>query len=186
MAGPAAGIILPKPLNDSAKAGIRREILAMSTLVSEDDFWIQDRPFLLVLGEDYEAEPDEDEAADLERIIGWKPQDEVNFVAMGDGRQDHLYLGQVCLHFVKKLGGLVDLGGALKPPVPAVVPSWAFGTHDHWSEYEPYFQKMVKGLPGRVYTVPYLKANGDEWVYHVADAEFLKAWLDHPNFHMVK
>jgi hypothetical protein len=158
----------------------------MSTLMTEDDFWIQDRPFLLVLGEDYEAELDDYPAEGLDRIVGWLPQDEVNFVALSDGPQDHLYLGELCLHFAGKLGGLVNFGGPLKPPLPKAVPSWAFGVHDRWENYEPYFRKMVKGMPGKVYTVPYQKPGGDEWVYHIGDADFLRAWLKHPNFHMVE
>jgi hypothetical protein len=41
-------------------------------------------------------------------------------------------------------------------------------------------------MPGRIIEIPYETASGDEWLFHVVDPEFMRAWLTHPDFHMIK
>ena len=40
-------------------------------------------------------------------------------------------------------------------------------------------------MPGQVFDMYYTVA-GDRWVSHMVDTTFLRAWLQHPNFHMIK
>ena len=47
-----------------------------------------------------------------------------------------------------------------------------------------YTQKLA--LPGRVRSIGYETARGTRWLYHVLDAEAMCAWLEHPDFHLVK
>jgi len=70
MAGPCAGILLPKPMSDEMKADIRADIRRMSTDVEGDDFRVQDRPFTLILGPD-EGELEEYRAGGVPEITGW-------------------------------------------------------------------------------------------------------------------
>lgn len=44
----------------------------------------------------------------------------------------------------------------------------------------------VQEMPGRVYEVHYETGRGTRWVYHIVDRTFLRAWMNHPNFYMVK
>lgn len=44
----------------------------------------------------------------------------------------------------------------------------------------------VNAMPGKVYTHEYTTAAGHRWVSHIVDTTFLRAWMEHPNFYMVK
>jgi hypothetical protein len=47
---------------------------------------------------------------------------------------------------------------------------------------------MVKEMPGTIIGVidPSQIGQPRHWPSHVADATFLRAWLAHPDFHMIK
>ena len=45
---------------------------------------------------------------------------------------------------------------------------------------------FVHSLPGKIYEFHYMTANNEPWVSHVVDITFLRAWLEHPHFHMIK
>jgi hypothetical protein len=186
MAGPVAGILLPDKMTEGTKAGIRVEIQRMSTIVEGDNFWIQNEPFILILGEEYEGQMDEYKDNGVPSLIGWVPHDEVSFAAMCNGDQDHLLLGELCLRFVRKLGGLVNFGGPLPFPMPPEVADRYWRGGSNWAEFESYSTQMTSGIPGKLYTVPYVTANNANWVYQIGDVEFMEAWLKHPHFHMVK
>ncbi|WP_429227545.1 DUF6368 family protein [Inquilinus ginsengisoli] len=46
--------------------------------------------------------------------------------------------------------------------------------------------RYLIGLPGKVIAIPYELGNGRVWGRHVGDTTFLRAWLGHPDFHMIK
>lgn len=190
MAGPTASIIVPDSMNDELRADIRADVKRMSTKVDADDFWIQGRPFILTLGPEYEGELEEYVTDGVPQVIGWTPRDTIGLAAMCNERQDHLILGHLCLHFVRKTNGLVDFGGALTPPIRCEVQrlfdEHYSGAGTSWADWEPHFRTMIQDLPGHVYAVPYTTADRHAWVSHLCDADFLEAWLQHPDFHMVK
>jgi hypothetical protein len=45
---------------------------------------------------------------------------------------------------------------------------------------------FVQGMPGKVYEIYYETARKTPWVHHIVDMTFLRAWMSHPHFHMVK
>ncbi|WP_405834716.1 MULTISPECIES: DUF6368 family protein [unclassified Streptomyces] len=45
---------------------------------------------------------------------------------------------------------------------------------------------LVASLPGTLREVSYDTGGGDRWIRHVGDREFLTAWLQHPDFHLIK
>ncbi|MEU2179335.1 DUF6368 family protein [Streptomyces thermolilacinus] len=45
---------------------------------------------------------------------------------------------------------------------------------------------MASDLPGRLAEVSYDTGGGGRWLRHVGDVEFLEAWLQHPDFHLIK
>ena len=49
---------------------------------------------------------------------------------------------------------------------------------------EQYVQEL--SLPGRVFHMYYITARNTIWIYHLVDPDFLRAWLQHPHFHMIK
>ena len=44
----------------------------------------------------------------------------------------------------------------------------------------------VHSIPGSVYEIYYERASGKPWVYHIVDTTFMRAWLNHPRFRMIK
>jgi hypothetical protein len=104
-----------------------------------------------------------------------------------NGDDDHRNLASVALIASKFLSGLVDFGGAIIPTLPASMRSgmWLW-EQANWSDIEPYFNKMVSPIKGRVFTFEYKTANNRIWANHICDIEFLEHWLNHPNFHMIK
>ncbi|WP_417381151.1 DUF6368 family protein [Gimesia sp.] len=160
MAGPSAGIILPELLTQVKKNDILMYLESISSQVrGKYDFWIEDRPFLYTEG------PESDEALQISieeevpEVIGWIPQDSIGFAAMCNSAQDHHILGELCLYFARELSGLIDFG-------------WTLG---NLTDYR-----------GMLYEIHYNKHNGLNMFYHMGDAEFMKYWLQHPWFHMIK
>ena len=44
----------------------------------------------------------------------------------------------------------------------------------------------VHSMPGNVYEIYYETGRKARWVFHIVDTTFLRAWMDHPRFHMIK
>jgi hypothetical protein len=55
--------------------------------------------------------------------------------------------------------------------------------------YEPSMEEIsafVHTIPGKVYPIYYETGRKTLWVWHIVDTTFLRAWMDHPHFYMVK
>jgi hypothetical protein len=116
--------------------------------------------------------------------FGFTPVDEILVVAFCNGDEDHRILGELCVRLVERFGGLVSFGGALWPPVP---PEAGIDVlHADWRQVEPHFRRMIEALPGKVVGLKYEPQPGRQWVVHVANEAFARAWLSHPRFRMVK
>ncbi len=59
MAGPVVSLILSKSITEEQKLFIRNEIKDISDNIEGDDFWVQERPFIVIIGPEYEEEIDE-------------------------------------------------------------------------------------------------------------------------------
>ncbi|BBH69728.1 hypothetical protein ACTI_64130 [Actinoplanes sp. OR16] len=114
---------------------------------------------LLVEPEDYESDEFE-EAESLIGALGFLPATEIVLAAALHRPESHRMLATTALELAVLYDGFVDFDGLL-PPVAAT-------------------------LPGRLFTIASgpLATVDDGW--HVGDAEFLRAWLRHPGFRMVK
>ncbi|MCP4155124.1 MAG: hypothetical protein GY757_45790 [bacterium] len=192
MGGPAASIIIPAPLGEEAKAGIRADIQRMAKHIEGDNFWIEDTPLFFCIGPEFEGdEPLEDYIAEgVPGIIGWTPRDNLDLISLCKSKRDHRVLGELCLYFARKLNGLIDFNGALTPPIRGKVKTLFHerysGSGNNWEDWEPHFNEMVRGMPGRLFSIPYVTITGMTWVSHIGDAEFMVSWLQHPNFHLIK
>lgn len=160
MAGPTAGIILSNTISSEQVDEIRLEISKMASRVKGDEFWVHERPFILIIGPEYEDEFKDCKIEAVPEIIGWTSVDTIGFAAMCNDAIDHKILGELCLHFSRLLDGLIDFSGELNG-------------HDDASS-------------GRLFSMNYLAASGKSCIHHIGDAEFLEGWLKHPNFHMIK
>lgn len=201
MGGPSASVLLPRSLNDQDHAAIRELIVAMSRQdlgnhpLGPDAFWVCDthpaggrylgsgRSFAVNCGS-----PSHFDVAELARIetgFGFAPAAEVTVSAFCNDDEDHRILGEFCTRLAEKLGGIVDFNGALLPPIPVGRLVVDFVDLE-WRQVETDFLRMIAGLPGLLLGISYEPQPGREWVHHIGDVAFLKAWLGHPNFRMVK
>jgi len=94
------------------------------------------------------------------------------------GPENHLLLGHLALAMACRLGALVDFDGVLGYPTPRDE------TRDEADLATA--RTLVASLPGRVAEVSYDTGGGGRWFRHVGDAEFLTAWLRHPDFRLIK
>ncbi|MEU8542390.1 DUF6368 family protein [Streptomyces sp. NPDC048717] len=94
------------------------------------------------------------------------------------GPENHLLLGHLALGMARRLGTLVDFDGVLGYPAPRDE------TRDEADLATA--RTLVASLPGTVAEVSYDTGGGDRWFRHVGDTEFLAAWLQHPEFHLIK
>jgi len=199
VSGPVSSVLLPEPLTGSDHAALRELIDAVSDHDLDrppvpDAFWVCDtrpagggytgggRPFAVTTGMEPNREPGE--LPQVAAAFGFTPADEICVIAFCNGDEDHRILGELCAWLVERFGGVVDFGGPLWPAVPPEAAIDIFDTD--WRQVEPYFRRMVEGMPGRVVGVWYEPQPGRWWVVHVGDAAFLRAWLGHPRFRMVK
>lgn len=110
--------------------------------------------------------------------LGFLPAARIHVDAYVHGRDSHRGLGHFVLGLAEATGGLIDLYGAIAPPDPsAVLPP----AHDVEA-----VRAYIREMPGRIIEVPYELAAGGDWIFHIVDAEFLRMWLNHPDFHMIK
>jgi hypothetical protein len=209
MGGPSASVLLREPLSASQIGQINETIRAISSHIVPGngyhcDFWVSD---LRPLGGSYVGAgkplglsfygPD----GPMETIVQWDsarmpvfvaefgfvPQQEVSLAAFCNDREDHAILGRLTLYVAELIGGLVDFNGAILPHLPVRITGESFWFEKAvWADVEPYFNAMAGEMPGRIVSFPYETARGTTWASHVADAAFLRAWLAHPDFHMIK
>jgi hypothetical protein len=103
----------------------------------------------------------------LSNALGWMPRCELS-VGLGCNQpRDHKVLGWLCAELAGGFDGMVDMNGVL--PIPE---------RKGWKEAD---------LSGTLLIA--LHEYGDEGKlteFHLADAAFLRTWLQHPNFHMIK
>lgn len=200
MAGPGAQVLFATAATPSWEAALDGMIdLVKSGERKGDSFWIgttrpiggfyegEGRPFLVSIGTELPWEEslltDSGETpAFYERPFGFRPDMGVTLNAMSNQPQDHRILGELALAVAKRLGGIIDLCGLI---VPREVP-FEDRQGAAWSAVQPKVEAFTAALPGKAVATPYTTISEREWASHTVDAEFLRAWLCHPEFHMIK
>ena len=160
MAGPTASILISDKLSDEQRLSVRSAILEMSNHVDGNSFWIQERPFIVGFGPEYDGEMEEYATSSLSSMTGWMPKDSVRFAAMCNQPIDHRLLGGLCLRVAKLLGGVVNFGAEL--------------------------DLETKRWEGKLFVLHDQSVSGGECECHIGTAAFLEWWLKQPNFHMIK
>lgn len=117
--------------------------------------------------------------ASIEAAFGRVPRDSVFLDAGVNGSDSHRILAELALAIAERLDGIIAFCGLLAP---------FRGLFDSrtWDEVQADAANHLAGLPGKVAVIPYETADGGIWGAHVGDTTFLRAWLDHPAFRMVK
>jgi hypothetical protein len=115
--------------------------------------------------------------------FGFVPAATVWLAANVNGPASHRVLGELCLWVAERFGGIINFGGALLKgwkPRSDRNEDWC------WEAARPHAEAFLSSLPGKVIAQTYTTARGPTWASHVADATFMRAWLDHPEFFMIK
>lgn len=202
MAGPTASVIVTHVLTDDDRASVTAMIDSVSDHREAGDFSVtrthalggsyvgEGRPFHFEERTLQQQYGDDASASAVVRAIGSSfdvsPVSHVDFAAMWNGAEDHRILGELCLWAAERLRGLVDFGGALLPRLSAdAFTRYVDGTLT-WDDARPFHRSLVAQIPGKIIDVPYATASGRSWAFHVGDPAFLRAWLAHPGFHMIK
>jgi hypothetical protein len=163
MAGPVASVLLPSKMSVERVAALRTGISRIADDVQGDDFWVDQRPFILTVGPEYPEAISEILDAGLPEVLGWSPEDVVSFAAMCNDDQDHRLLARLCIDLAEAEGGVIDFGGRL-----AISPQLD--------------DKPVRvENPGGVTGVLFVTARS-----HYGDAALARSWLRHASFRMVK
>lgn len=93
------------------------------------------------------------------------------------GQLNHMLLGHLTLAFAQRLHAVIDFDGVL---------GFTPGGRAEEAADLARARALVASLPGTVREVSYDTGGGDRWIRHVGDLQFLRAWLQHPDFCLVK
>ena len=176
MSGPVASVLFT-PTGKSVRGLVGRAREACGdTSGTDQEFWLEGRPFLSTAGPEYPEQRTEIVESGLPRLLGWMPEEVVRFCAMCNGAEDHRLLGRLCLALCEETGGLVDFAGLLSigPDLGGSAPAPA--------------ARLVNpmGLEGILFATTHAMVWGDFGTHHYGDANLLRAWLEHPDFRMNK
>jgi len=174
MAGPTASVLLGQTADvervrkyiedtfQTMQLGVPRHGLEIAY-----DGWIDKRHLIVTCGLKYEERFEEIDMAELSRACGFAPVDEIGIAAMVNSAEDHFMLARVCCFLAEEFHGIIALHGK-----PWDIPD-----------------AQVKQIPGQLIALrdfdggePLSEERSD--IY--CDAIFLKNWMKHTSFRMVK
>lgn len=172
MAGPTASVLLNILPSDELITSIYNIIDTFSYNRENNDFYI---PESLVSSTNTELKsfgvemhlitPDyyeysEKELNEIKSTIKIEPKFDIRLYAMSNDIESHEILGFLCLKIAETANGIIDFGGLLEIKLPI--------------------------NSGNLYTISYELASGGIGYYNICDTKFMKYWLEHEKFRMVK
>lgn len=177
MGGSSASVLLPRPLTQAEREEIRASVSLESNHLIEAHF----------PGHDYSIFIDEFteiHRAKIDETFGLMWTTKVELDAIVSGSESNRILGQITVRLAEHYGGITDFGGVLWPS--AAGDKWRGHGNTEWHDIEREVMAILGELPGRLIALPYKTARDTQWAVHYGDARFLRAWLEHPHFHMIK
>ena len=205
MAGPTSSILLQNIPDEIQKGRIYNVLSEISSSREGNDFWVNDtskidgtsktkgQPFGISfdeINEKYYAY-DEFELMQIEEFADFMPKFDIGFFAMCNGEIDHRILGELTYFFAKEFDGIIDFDGAIYfyDLLPKEIKKDGIGEFMEkieWSAILAYHEAIVKEVNGKIHPIEYETINHTTWAYNICDVEFMKNWLKHPRFHMIK
>ncbi|MEU6493843.1 DUF6368 family protein [Streptomyces sp. NPDC046984] len=190
MGGPAAGLWLPVrrsaldavpwlegfcEVRIQSDDSLEFEVHRPSAIGLQELEWSSPQPFRL--GPESLEDYQEFGFPGLERA----PAAELAVLSYCSGPDDHRLLGHLTRYLAERYDALIDFGGLLE---------YRSFLHDPSGQEEAdrlaESRALVSSLPGRIREMPYTTEAGGCGYGHVGDRAFLTAWLDHPDFRMIK
>jgi hypothetical protein len=176
MAGPTASVLFDRTESEAVPLVRRARLACGSDGGDNQEFWLDGRPFVATNGFVDPRMLAELVKSGLPSLLGWTPKGVVVVAAMCNGAEDHRLLAQLCLAICEETGGIVGFGGALP-----------FGADlDGRGPARSSRVENPAGLQGVLFSTSYETAGGSFATTHYAGAKLLRAWLEHPTFHMIK
>ncbi|MCZ4606228.1 DUF6368 family protein [Streptomyces sp. Lzd4kr] len=96
--------------------------------------------------------------------------------AYSSGPVNHVLVGHLALELARRWNTPIDFDGLLAYP-------FARDESPDPADLDR-ARALVASLPGAIAEVSYATGGGGRWMRHVGDAEFLAAWLRHPQFRL--
>jgi hypothetical protein len=265
MGGPGASVLLRNALTKQHKDELEIWLQSITSHLEKGkwvyEFWLKKDAFpgtvsdcLFYLSvEDVREYWDYDEKRQVKELLGYLPEQSIGVSSGCNQDNDHTTLGQFMLHLAEVYDGLIDMGGAIMPPLQPVnkerLEEWLAESPERVRERRVYMQAQMNALkvslppgktmidlfkeqhfnsnsplkaimadveekfgpvlppelsvsarmppldeisayvtamPGKVYEIEYTTAAGRRAVSHIVDVSFLRAWMEHPNFYMIK
>jgi hypothetical protein len=268
MGGPGAGVLLQETLTkrqeDELEIWLRSRTNHLEKEKGVYEFWLNEDAFpgtvsrcLFYLSvEDTQKHWGEDKKKQIKELLGYLPEQSICVSSGCNQDEDHSTLGQFVLHLAKVYSGLIDMEGAITPPLKPLgeenvqkVRTLLATAPERAKEKQAYIQSRlddlkatlppgrtiqdlvkeqrsdphspvktimddaeakfgsmlppelrsstrrpsleeisayVRAMPGSIYEIEYTAAAGHRWVSHMVDVPFFQAWMEHPNFHMIK
>ena len=207
MGGPAASVLLRNALTRQQEDALEHWLRSHTHDLEKDkwsyQFWLNEDAFpgtvsrclfFLSLGDpgDYW---DEEEQEQIKTQLGYIPEQSIYMSSGCNQREDHTALGHCMLHLATVYDGLIDMAGAITPPVDKErVKRLLTGQAERVrTELQAYkharlqeISAYVRAMPGTVYEIEYMTSPDRCGVSHIVDIAFLQAWMRHPHFHMIK
>lgn len=131
MGGPGASVLLRNPLTEEQRKNLDLWLQSIArTLKAEDsdvyEFWLKEEVFaetvsqcLFYLGIDEPTDyMEEDERRQIVEHLGYIPQQAISISSGCNQKSDHRTLGLLTLHLAEVYHGLINIGGAITPPLP--------------------------------------------------------------------
>lgn len=117
--------------------------------------------------------------AAIETALGLRPSLDVLLIAHVNDDRAHRVLGEFAADLAARSEGWIDLNGPLRPR------SWLPG-NTLLARFRLRLYSAKLALPGKVRSVEYQTRPGGRSFWSFLDAEAMRAWLRHRDFHMIK
>ncbi len=195
--GPISTILLAAKPTQKQLNEIDKIIQHISSIRENENFWVTStkyingsaeadgQPFALSINKIDKDNYEDASLANISSRIGYLPVYDIAIIAMCNQSIDHRILGELTYYFTNMFEAYIDFGGALLPTLKHLPWYMRSGTHS-WQDIEPYYQKMKSKIEGKLHVITYKVDSNRTWAYQIGDVEFMKNWLTHPDFHMVK
>ena len=132
MGGPGASVLLRETLTKQQEDELEIWLRSITNHLEKGkwayEFWLNEDAFpgtvsrcLFYLSvEDAQKHWDEDEKKQVKELLGYLPTQSIGVSSGCNQDEDHTTLGQFVLHLAKVYGGLIDMGGAITPPLKPI------------------------------------------------------------------
>lgn len=162
MGGPGASVLVRDALTKRQEEELEIWLRSITNHLEKGkwayEFWLNEDAFpgtisrcLFYLSvEDTQKRWDEDEKRQIKELLDYLPAQSIGVSSGCNQDEDHTTLGQFVLHLAKHYDGLIDMAGAITPPLKPVnrerLDQWLAEPAERAKERTAYLQAQLKAL----------------------------------------